>query len=571
LTKNSQINWIRITDSVISAPFLAEDNQDVESILFDSRLNSLISELKNVFKCVVISHIPISNRGIDLSQDDNETRIWYAGSAEYTDSRMPTKAQVSGLLFDFLELLTTLYGKDLGLFLHPYFFDEKNHSGASMPPICQSVISDAKVVGSTFTQPKTLGIEAAIDPGNGYVHTDSVISLRMTEVSELHDRISHRIDRTETTYQDDAANCLIASHEISHALFSSRLFPNNESMSSSLSCCATSTLRNGALSATGKRSDIAGMFWITCFTDGAWTEKHQTKYVELIRHTWLLALSNHVDNQRTAELAMERERGSSDVVHQLTKQIRKIYSDIELINAQLLSARCFPNSGSQSLGFSKIQMPDSVALACMWIDAQEGRLRELPQRAVDLLVGGISQESIEKEFDSLAWHFAVERVKAETVVIETLQCSPETSFWSLERDYKPELSLDPEQFSIFSTVTDKPQRENLIKGLYPLLLLALRSAYEHAFMHSILSTQQRGKITLTYQESEERKCCLCISNTGGPPVKKSRGQEGWIRDLRLFEGLTGKWRIRLDNGVASSHRGRNGGPQEWQTKIAYDC
>jgi hypothetical protein len=204
-----------------------------------------------------------------------------------------------------------------------------------------------------------------------------------------------------------------------------------------------------------------------------------------------------------------------------------------------------------------IQMPDSFGVISMFLKAaSEGKLLELPESCAALLRGQWTQQSVQELVDRTVWEQAKTRVEMD----------PSFALWKQD-DRISAKSAEPRE-RLF-----KEKRPNLHihtpfevaspDGLYPLLLVTLRNAYQHALLASIdPDIAVPGQVAIEYSRSNDSEL-VRVLNTGRPDVQGSR-QDGWERDLETFEGLTSGWHVRQHgDGSFSEYMGQN----EWVTEI----
>jgi hypothetical protein len=97
-----------------------------------------------------------------------------------------------------------------------------------------------------------------------------------------------------------------------------------------------------------------------------------------------------------------------------------------------------------------------------------------------------------------------------------------------------------------------PPRSN--RGLYPALLLVLRSALHHAFIYAA-SHRDSAAATVTVDFNAEDQS-IVVTNSGLPPASGSSKayQSGWVTDITLHSLFTdSEWEIKTEDGVCSRY------------------
>jgi len=227
-----------------------------------------------------------------------------------------------------------------------------------------------------------------------------------------------------------------------------------------------------------------------------------------------------------------REFGMSSILHQLPKDVAALNNELASFKMRLERVReKFPE-----LDIPRFAMPDSLSVMLMFLNASsDKRLYELPADCVELLNGEMNTESLGELVRRVVWSEARSRVVASPRFVE-LAHSGRLSWRGiidLEKKFpRPRLTVS------------KPFQIRNPLGLYPLLLISLRNAYQHSYLSALLSNSpERGIIEVEYDLDDEGSQQITISNTNGPPIQDEMSQTGWAADLDIFSGLTGAWRI----------------------------
>jgi hypothetical protein len=234
--------------------------------------------------------------------------------------------------------------------------------------------------------------------------------------------------------------------------------------------------------------------------------------------------------------------GRYNVLHSLTKDIQATINNINRYNEkrehflqkyERVSASDIP----------LIPSPDKLGVILMFLAAEDPHMRQLKQLPLDLANGlgnPWTSKFLETFVDRVVWDSVWGRVITDDRVKKALTSS------ELSED---ELLEGESSFQRPELVMPAPIRIKHADKLYPLFLVALRSAYQHSYLHAIFTADggKRGLVELTYQEIDDTEFIHIKNN--GTPQQGELSQRGWLRDVLVFEGLTGSWSVELKDST----------------------
>lgn len=261
---------------------------------------------------------------------------------------------------------------------------------------------------------------------------------------------------------------------------------------------------------------------------------------------------DHVMAKLLTEYAKREARAL--ILHQLPK-------DMAALNEYLASFKnkldAFRHKHS-NLDVPSFAMPDAMSVMMMFMRAQvDKKLFELPPDCANMLSQSWTSEAIEQFVTRVVWPAARSRVIASPEIISRRQDS--TLSWSgfneMESKYlRPKIKI-AQPFTL-----QHPY------GLYPLVLITLRNAFEHSYRATLLSnTKEQGEVEIEYANQGEG---VVIANTGDPPGDGPSDQRGWEHDLNVFEDVTGKWKLIKNSNSQYSMYDEN--KCRWITRIMFE-
>jgi hypothetical protein len=262
------------------------------------------------------------------------------------------------------------------------------------------------------------------------------------------------------------------------------------------------------------------------------------------------------------------ERGAERTLHQLPKDIAALHRDFTDLKSDLDRLR------RTNPRIPYFQMPDAIQVMMMFMKAQNSRqLWQLPEDLPLMLAQTWTPKSISQFVDRVVWPATITRILNDEKVQELVEKRELAwaSIQDLERRYpRPVLVLE-KTFKVRN-----PHR------VYPLVLLALRQAFQHSYLHTLLSGAnlhqsrggplrprfQRGKVEIRYGRGRGQAEYIIITNTGRPPQSgETRPQSGWGNDLAVFQGLTGNWKVTEAKPMQWSMY--DYAQQSWNTELRY--
>ncbi|PYL01695.1 MAG: hypothetical protein DME19_00830 [Verrucomicrobia bacterium] len=258
------------------------------------------------------------------------------------------------------------------------------------------------------------------------------------------------------------------------------------------------------------------------------------------------------------------ERGAERTLHQLPKDIAALHRDFTDLKSDLDRLR------RTNPGIPYFQVPDAIQVMMMFMKAQNSRqLWQLPEDLPLMLSRTWTPRSIARFVDRVVWPATITRILNDGKV-QDLAEKGELSWASiqdLERRYpRPVLALE------------KPFKVRNPHRVYPLVLLALRQAFQHTYLHTLLSganlhrdrgrPPRPGKVEIRHGCGRGQAEYIIITNTGPPPQGgETRPQPGWANDLTVFEGLTGNWKVTEVKPMQWSIYDDT--KQSWSTELRY--
>jgi len=277
-------------------------------------------------------------------------------------------------------------------------------------------------------------------------------------------------------------------------------------------------------------STYHGGVWLYVLTQKETLSGHiQRSIFDLVKFIWLLYL-----DQYTIDTVNEiKPIARAEILHQLPKDLAGWNSHLSKFKEELDRF----SQHHPELDVPNFSMPDSMGVMLMFAEAANNRrLLEYPESCSRLLYGLITEAIILQFVDRVVWQAAQSRVLSSPEVRkrrESGQLKWQGVVEMQRRFPKPKLIVK-EPFKLV-----EPQ------GVYPLLLLALRSAYQHSYLPILLeSFPYEGKVEIEYKYINNLYEEIIVTNTGLPPKQGTElSQLGWQRDLNIFKDLTGNWRV----------------------------
>ena len=336
-----RLSWLNLPRDVLSAPKFQDApgearNPDargtrgaLDGPLCDPRLDELIADSQDLFDCIVISHIPLSQQDGSISQDVNETRIWVRGRGRYdrhpTDADRLSEAQMHAYLANYVDLIKEIHDQKQSLLFHPHIFDVKKDS----PPICRSQIYGTH----TYEEPKSAPpVEpgVSIEADLGYHRTETLSIYESAHVDEIRERVEARVRERDdgTGLQRDAELALIHQHYLVHDYLASMVESQPSPRWSVFLACPTGILQQGETGGFNAiPPNIVGMFWIALVGRRRWRAAEQKAEEEILRSVWTLLTSNHLTKRQSAIRRLGHRDFLSTVSHDLRRLVGAISGD----------------------------------------------------------------------------------------------------------------------------------------------------------------------------------------------------------------------------------------------------
>lgn len=197
---------------------------------------------------------------------------------------------------------------------------------------------------------------------------------------------------------------------------------------------------------------------------------------------------------------------------------------------------------------------DDVSVMVMLLAAENRELRELPSDLAEGLGEEWTLDFLNQFVERVVWTPVLGDVRSNKQVIEMMQAgiiSAKDLVSGIGAFQGPRLEL----------LTGVNPRWT--HGLFPLFLLTLKSAYYHAFLHSIVhfQTARRGLVSIAY-ETDGKAQYIEIKNSGESPTSPPQTQYGWKRNIELFKELTDGWTV-----VATEKPGQLSEYSEWHEEV----
>jgi hypothetical protein len=253
--------------------------------------------------------------------------------------------------------------------------------------------------------------------------------------------------------------------------------------------------------------------------------------------------------------------GKAAVLHQLTKDIASVDESIRYHNTELNTFRGLPAFRSMPES-TQNELPKNLQIASLAVStmllaaATRKTLYEMPVDSATLLYGTWDTECLESFVNGVIWDATLRRIQADTQYIQYRRdTGKSTRFMDVEKElrevHKPQMKII------------EPFRLDSPRGVYPLVLLALRAAYQHATLWSA-TTEPSKRVPPLVQISHSCEACrqvIVIANTGSPPGA-DRHQSGWSYDLEVFpQEVTFGWTLAKGESVYFDQ------DQLWKTEL----
>jgi hypothetical protein len=183
-----------------------------------------------------------------------------------------------------------------------------------------------------------------------------------------------------------------------------------------------------------------------------------------------------------------------------------------------------------------IPRTDDVDVMVMLLAAENKELRELPSDLAEGLRKEWTLDFLNEFVERVVWTPVLGDVTSNKKVIENMG----KGVFSAKDLVSGNGAFEQPKLVLSSKVNPR-----LTQGLFPLFLLTLKSAFYHAFLHSIMNSHigQRGLVTIGYRDEAEAQY-IEIKNSGDPPGGTPAPQHGWHRNTELFKDMT-DWTVEM--------------------------
>jgi hypothetical protein len=255
-----------------------------------------------------------------------------------------------------------------------------------------------------------------------------------------------------------------------------------------------------------------------------------------------------------------RQKGRGSILHQLPKDLKRIEYDINEANkAGRKLAKLLADKGIEEK-VPVVRTPIALSVAVALVEAQNhGRLFELPWLTARRLYTTWNTPSITAFVDEVVWYAAEQRVRQADKwrAYEVLALGGRGNFEQLQALLKKPPIVINKPFDL----GDKQEA----RGIYPLVLFALRNAVHHAVLGTIdddgHTTGRESRVVIRKEETPEYMQVV-IENSGEPP-RADACQGGWERDLSGFAKVDLKWFVvTRPPGIYSDYHAESG---MWRT------
>jgi hypothetical protein len=309
----------------------------IKSPLLDVRLERAVAEASERFECIVISHIPLARRGEDVFQEDNENRVWIKGLQKYSSCTNPSSSSVETFLRGYVCAIKHIYEKrsdavgykhGLSVLFHPYLFSDNELKG-NAPLICQS--TDEQIWNEWKLKSETPGPEDDLEyeADRGYQHTRRLETYRQANIEDIQSNVRNGLTLNKKSLPLDLQIRITEQHKIVRDFCCSQLFgpPKATPYASSFFACPTALLGASRHVAVDSKvaTNIAGMFWLMVVGKGSiWRQDDQEAALALLRRTWLILLSDHLQQRAVADIRKGEVQGLSEASRQFAHQIKAV-------------------------------------------------------------------------------------------------------------------------------------------------------------------------------------------------------------------------------------------------------
>jgi len=360
---HESVEWCHLTQNIVRAPGLLHPRRHSDKsrsgLLFDDRLSTLIREYSNILEFVIISHIPLSRQGLQVTEEDSEARCWIHGEAEFDSTSTQNRI---GVFFDaWIRLIRRLHDKRETLFLHPYLFDQHRFE-YSAPQYCVASVEGSYDHTQYLQDDEPLLVsDMTVDTKYAYHHTSKIAVYGQSELQKFWEYVDKRINSGKISAKEDAKKCLLSMVRECRDLICTWLYqgkPGNRAACCYV--CPTALLTDESKSQQDYQiaSSIVGIFWLTMVAKNSkWGKRQKSAAQDILNATWLIVLSDHLHRKHTADIQRGAIEGTESALFTVAHDMSKLVEAIKPENPPVVldSIRLFLASLIKEIRFSEIQ------------------------------------------------------------------------------------------------------------------------------------------------------------------------------------------------------------------------
>lgn len=218
------------------------------------------------------------------------------------------------------------------------------------------------------------------------------------------------------------------------------------------------------------------------------------------------------------------KRGISGILHQLPKDLAVASNSIANFAKKYKEFK--KNLLGLDLPVLDLSSLDSLSVSVMFSKCESEKiLYELPPDCAEILKSEWNSETTNNFIDRVVWKQSRTRCMSKPEVQDRLSL----------------LRRSASSFSKPELIIENPFKVKNPNGLYPLVLVVLRNAFEHGWIYSI-DKLANAKVRIYYLPSQDDfDESIIVENSGTESTPKP--QIGMHRDIETFEGLTNGWKV----------------------------
>ncbi len=548
-------------------------------------------QLEKWFSIIFMDTTPIVESEEGIRRLTNQNRVWIDGKANFSQNA-EHESLAAAMLDTWLRTVTALQDARCGPFAHAAFVGLADNTFkwkwpevvSTEFPLSDTQAQELHAAKQIVEQDFAPECDKIFAPGAEMPKTErfapefgfSQLSLRELKVSDFDSNEEQRLSRLRRLVPKlaeiginktlsgsarlDLKACQYVMHSTIHEKFqrivgssAGDLFPaSTESLlfSMPLGMLFYNDGKSPTTAAKGFPPYYKGVFWALFVPKGRQQPVHEKAAQHLLRIAWLISNGAYGAKSEKSLIKYYSYEGKLSVTHQLTKDILALNNRIDIFNNDVAKKR-LQNPGVEIPMFGR---PDEFSFSVMQASALDKSrpLMELPEELAQKLAETWTTKVIDNLVRRLVEYPSKQRVKSH---IDYYSSEPRRL-----QAYPPPKCVVPEEFKLKNS-----------KGVFPLVILALRNAYQHAYLHTILNnSQQPGRIEIRHEVLDNGGEVITITNTGEPPTREQEARQvGWERDLRVFQGVTGKWRVEK-NATHGQYSFYSRDEDLWLTRILFE-